>query len=157
MTARRENTYRLDWIERLMLYMSGDNPFHVSPPTSPTSIITLYLTLLVTCPLIAGHLSILSKSISDFPLVVRISDLTTTLHLSQCFFTSFPFLLSLVVISPHPSPISDFSSISVIRTYIPQFLIPHITPFYYLISFHFLFYLFFISVNSIFRYITPPT
>src|ERR1700679_1787722 len=113
--------------------LSGDNPFHVLPPSSLTSMFTLHLTLLVTCPLIAGHLSLSSKSISDFPPVVRISDLTTTLHLSWCFFTSFPFLLSLVVISPHPSPISDFSSISVIWTYIPYFLIPHIMPFYYLI------------------------
>src|SRR6202522_3262378 len=144
----------LEGWELHMSWVSGDNPFHVLPPTSLTSMFTLHLTLLVTCPLIAGHLSILSKSISNFPPVVRISDSTTTLRLSQCFSTSFSFLFLLVVISPHPSPISTFSSISVIRTYIPYFLIPHITPFYYLILFYFLFYLFFISVNSIFRYIT---
>ena len=63
---------------------------------------------------------------------------------------SYSFSFSLVVISPYPSPISVFSSTSVIRTYIPYFLIPHITPSYYLISVHLLFYYFIISVNSIF-------
>ena len=71
-----------------------------------------------------------------------------TFQLVSLYSYSFPF--SLVVISPYPSPISAFSSTLVIRTYILYFLISHITPSYYLISFHLLFYYFIISVNSIF-------
>ena len=130
--------------------MSGDNPFHNQPPTSPTFTRTLHSILLVTCPLIADLLPTLSKSISNFPPVVRISDSTITSHLSQCSSILIPFPFSLVVTSPYLSPISGFSSTFVIRTYIPYILIPHITPSYYLISFHLLFYYFIISVNSIF-------